>query len=71
MQRTREPSEPTRDDKRKLSSELQKRFGFNKAQSDYLVVNSYGYCSDIITQIQEIEKSMKSLKRVLERLEII
>ena len=59
MQRTREPTEPTRDDKRRLSKELQKRFGFSKTQSDYLVVNSYGYCSDIIKQLQEIEKSMK------------
>ena len=71
MQRTREPTEPSREDKRRLSKELQKRFGFTKAQSDYLVVNSYGYVSDVVTQIKEIERSMKSLKTVLERLEII
>lgn len=70
MQRAKDHSEPTRSDKLKLVSELEKRFGFTKGQAQYLVVNSYGYVSDIISNIKQIERSMNSLKKVLEGLEI-
>ena len=70
MQRIREPTEPSRDEKLKLAAELQKRFGFSKGQSQYLAINSYGYCSDIISQLKQTEKSMNLLKKVLEGLEI-
>lgn len=70
MQRAKDHSEPTRNDKLRLVGELEKRFGFSKTQSQYLVVNSYGYVSDIVSQLKQIEQSMKSLKKVLEGLEI-
>ena len=64
------PSEPTRQDKVNLSKELEKRFGFTVAQSRYLAVNSYGYCNDTIEKIKQIEKSMDTLKKVLEDMDI-
>ena len=70
MQRAKDHGEPTRNDKLKLVSELEKRFGFTKSQAQYLVVNSYGYVYDIVSQLKQIERSMNSLKKVLEGLQI-
>lgn len=70
MRNSNAPAEPTRTDKINLSKELQKRFGFTEAQSRYLAINSFGYCNDTVNQIKKIERSMNSLKKVLEDMEI-
>ena len=70
MTANKSPSEPTRQDKVTLSKELEKRFGFTVAQSRYLAVNSFGYCNDTINTIKQIEKSMRTLKKVLEDMQI-
>ena len=64
------PSEPTRQEKVTLSKELEKRFGFTVAQARYLAINSFGYGNDTINTIRQIEKSMKTLKKVLEDMQI-
>lgn len=63
-------TEPTRKDKLDLSKELEKRFSFTVAQSRYLAINSFGYCNDTVNTIKQIEKSMKTLKKVLEDMDI-
>ena len=70
MQHNKDPAEPTRIDKVNLSKELEKRFGFTVSQSRYLAINAYGYCNDTVNTIKQIEKSMKTLKKVLEDMEI-
>ena len=57
--------EPSRQDRLKLSEELQRRFQFSRGQAGYLAYNAYGYCRDLLDEIHTIENSMSILQTVL------
>lgn len=58
--------EPTRRDRFILSSRLMELFGFSPSQARYLALNAYGYCSDLLRQLDDLHKSADTIRIVLE-----
>lgn len=70
MQHNKDPADPSRLDRLCLAKKLEVKFDFTTMQSRYLAVNAYGFCCDIIDQIEHIDISISYLKNVLEDLKI-
>ncbi len=49
-----------------MSCRLQHEFDFTPSQARYLSVNCFGYCRDILKQLDDIHKSAELIRRVLE-----
>lgn len=70
MQHNKDPAYLSRLERLRLAKKLEVKFDFTPIQFRYLAVNAYGYCCDIIDQIEHIYISMSYLKNVLEDLKI-